>query len=89
MYRSLHSLYWKRINGGKGLIGVKECVRIEKTSVGFYLKEQEQLLTEVLIGGVTPDMKIPMVLKRSYCNNAKKIMLREECTLHLWEVQKK
>ena len=60
-----------------------------KNKLGFYLKEQEQLLTEVLIESVTSDMKIPMVLKRSYCNNAKKIMLREECTLHLWEVQKK
>ena len=28
---------------------------IEKTSLAFYLKEQEQLLTEVVIEGVTSD----------------------------------
>ena len=44
MCRSLHPtadvdrLYWKRKNGGKGLISLEECVVIEKTSLSFYLK---------------------------------------------------
>ena len=48
MYRRLHPradvdrLYWKRKNDGNGLIRVEECVTTEKTSSGFYLKEQEQ-----------------------------------------------
>ena len=42
----------KRENGGKGLISIKECVRIKKISLAFYLKEQEQPLTEVVIEGV-------------------------------------
>ena len=54
MYRSLHTradvdrLYRKRKKGGKGLISLEDMVRIEKASLGFYLKEkEEQLLREV------------------------------------------
>ena len=49
--------YWKRKNDGNGLIRVEECVKTEKTSLGFYLKEQEQELTaEVVIeGGISDD----------------------------------
>ena len=67
MRRSVHPradvdrLYWKRKNGGKGLLSVDECVKIEKTGLGFYLKEQEQQLltelTEVVIEGVISDIK--------------------------------
>ena len=32
-----------------------KSVRIEKTSLGFYLKEQEQLLAEIVTEGVIPD----------------------------------
>ena len=59
MCRSLHSgayvdgLYWKRKNSRNGLISAGECVRIEKTSSGFYLKEQnQQLVAEVVPEGV-------------------------------------
>ena len=44
MYRILHPrvdvdrLYWKRKDGGNGF-SVEEYVWIEKTSLGFYLKE--------------------------------------------------
>ena len=49
--------YWKRKNDGNGLIRVEECVTTEKTSLGFYLKEQEQEPTaEVVIeGGISDD----------------------------------
>ena len=57
-------MYWKRKNGGKGLIRVEECVRIEKTSLGFYLKEQEQqLLAEVVIEVVISDDENPKDVK--------------------------
>ena len=66
MYRSFHPradverLYWKRENGGKRLTSVEKCVRIEKTSLGFYLKkEEQQLLTEVVIEGVISDDENP------------------------------
>ena len=68
--RSLHHradvdrLYWKKNNDGKGLISVQECVRIEKTSLGFYLKEQEQqLLTKVVMQGVISDDENPKDVK--------------------------
>ena len=70
MYRSLHPradvdmLYWKRKNSGTGLIIVEECVRIEKISKGFYLKEQGQkLLTEAVIEGVISDDENPKGVK--------------------------
>ena len=52
-------LYWKRKNDGKGLVNVEECVRIEKTSLGFYLKEQEQLLIEAVMEGSISDDESP------------------------------
>ena len=71
VYTSLHPkidvgrLCCKRKNGGKGLISIKECVSIEKTSfLGFYLKEQEeQLLTEVVIEDVISDDENPKDVK--------------------------
>ena len=90
MSRSLHPranvdrLYWKRKNGGKRLISVEECVRIEKTSLGF-LPERTRTTTttEVVTEGVIPDDENSKMSKRSYCNNTKKITLRKEYTLHL------
>ena len=63
MCRRLHRkpdvdrLYGKRKSGGKGLISVEERITIEKTlgfrkRLMFLLKEQEQLLREVVIEGV-------------------------------------
>ena len=69
MYRSLHPkadvdrLYWKRNNDEKGLISVQECVRIEKTSLGFYLKKQEQLLTEVVMQSMISNDENPKDVK--------------------------
>ena len=46
------------------MISVEECVRIEKTSLGFYLKEQEQhLATEVVTKGVISDDENPKGVK--------------------------
>ena len=70
MYGCLHpradvdKLYWKKKNNGKSLISVEERDTIEKTSLGFYLKEQEQqLLTEVVIEGMISDDENPKDVK--------------------------
>ena len=57
-------LYGERKSGGKGLIIVEKCARIEKTlgstkRLRFLLKEQEQLLTKALIEGVISDDEKP------------------------------
>ena len=87
VYTSLHPkidvgrLCWNRKNGGNGLISIKECVSIGKTSfLGFYLKEQEeQLLTEVVIEDVISNDENPknvktQLLQQRKENNAQKRM---------------
>ena len=38
-------LYWKRKEGGQGLISIKDCITIEENSLGDYINtKQEQLL---------------------------------------------
>ena len=56
---------WKGVERvGTGLISVEEFVEIGKTSLGFYLKEQEQQLqTEAVIKGVISDDKNPKDVK--------------------------
>ena len=69
MHRSLHpradvDRYWKKKNGGKGLINAEECIRIEKTCLGFYLKEKKQKsLPEVAVEGVISDDENPKDVK--------------------------
>ena len=47
IYRRLHQredvdrLYWTSKTSKKGLISAEECVSMRKTSLGFYMKEQE------------------------------------------------
>ena len=46
------------------MISIEECVRIKKTSLDFYLKEQEQqLLTEVVTEGVISGYEYPKDVK--------------------------
>ena len=46
------------------MISIEECVRIKKTSLDFYLKEQEQqLLTEVVTEGVISGYENPKNVK--------------------------
>ena len=55
MYGGLHTksdvytLYVKRKKGGRGLISVKQCIREEENSLGFYAANSE----ENLIRGVS------------------------------------
>ena len=50
IYLSMHPqtdvdrLYWKRAEGGKGLQTVEETVHLGEISLGFYLKDKEEIL---------------------------------------------
>ena len=50
IYRSMHPqgdvdrIYWKRKEGGRGLFGVEDVVRIEENSMGFYTNDKEEKL---------------------------------------------
>ena len=70
------------------MISVGECVRVEKASLGFYLKEQEQLLIEVVIESVIPDNEIPKNVKVLLLQQ-RKLYSEKEYTLPLWQVLKK
>ncbi|CAB3979773.1 Hypothetical predicted protein [Paramuricea clavata] len=48
-------LYWKRVEGGRGLQSVEDVVKIEKCSLGHYLdhrQTEEELLKEVKIENI-------------------------------------
>ena len=54
VYRCMHPqadvdrLYWKRKEGGRGLISIEDCITIEENSLGYYINtKQDQLLKEV------------------------------------------
>ena len=55
MYGALHSdsdidrLYLKRKHGGKGLISIETCVRLEENNLGLYVRESNEIL---LKGGI-------------------------------------
>ncbi len=72
IYRALHPqsdvdrLYWKRAEGGRGLLSVEECVKIEQTSIGYYISNSnERLLAEVGREGIVFDGGDPKDLKKS------------------------
>ena len=56
--------YLKRKKGGRGLISVEECVILEKTSLGFYINESEEmLLQEVVNEGIMSENENPKTIK--------------------------
>ena len=70
IYRSMHPqgdvdrTYLKRKKGGRGLISVEECVILEKTSLGFYINESEQmLLQEVVNEDIMSENENPKTIK--------------------------
>ena len=67
IYRGMHPqadvhvdrLYWKRAERGKGLQSVEETVHLEDISLGFYLKDKEEiLLKEVIKEGIIKESNI-------------------------------
>ena len=72
IYRSMYPqadvdrLYWKRAEGGKGLQSVEETVHLEEISMGFYLKNKEEiLLKEVVKEGIIKESDDPEKRKRN------------------------
>ena len=70
IYRSMHPqgdvdrTYLKRKKGGRGLISVEECVILEKTSLGFYINESEEmLLQEVVNEDIMSENENPKTIK--------------------------
>ena len=60
------------------MITIEECVRIEKTSLGFYLKEQEQhLVTEAVTKGVISDDENPKGVKTQLLQQRKENYARK------------
>ena len=71
IYRALHPqadvdrLYWKRAEGGRGLLSVEECVKIEQTNIGYYIyNSSEMLLAEVGREGIVSDEGDPKDKKK-------------------------
>ena len=42
-------LYWKRSEGGRGLQSISDTVRLEVSSLGFYLKDSKEVLLKEVI----------------------------------------
>ena len=70
-YRSMHPqadvdrLYWKRAEGGKGFQSAEETVHLEEISLGFYLKDEEEiLLKEVVKEGIIKESDDPEKRKK-------------------------
>ena len=71
IYRALHPqadvdrFYWKRAEGGRGLLSVEECVKIEQTNIGYYIcNSSESLLAEVRRDGIVSDEGDPKDKKK-------------------------
>ena len=74
-------LYWKRKEGGRGLLSVQDVVKIEENSMGFYIKDKEEtLLAEVVREGLFDDSEDPKKMKDEVVKKHKAAF--EEKTLH-------
>ena len=87
MNRSLHPrsdvdrLYFKRIEGERGLQCLEEVVKLEELSLAFYLsKKEEKLLNEVVKGGLFWETEDPNERKRQ--NTAERKKRFKEKVLH-------
>ena len=87
IYHSMHPqgdvdrLYWKRKEGGRGLLSVQDVVKIEENSMGFYIKDKEEtLLAEVVREGLFDDSEDPKKMKDEVVKKHKAAF--EEKTLH-------
>ena len=58
-------LYRKRAEGGRGLLSVEECIKIEQTNIGYYIyNSSEMLLAEVGREGIISDEGDPKDKKK-------------------------
>ena len=87
IYHSMHPqgdldrLYWKRKEGGRGLLSVLDVFKIEENSMGFYIKDKEEkLLAEGFREGLFDDSEDPKKMKDEVVKKHKAAF--EEKTLH-------
>ena len=78
VYRCMHPqadvdrLYWKRKEGGGGLISIEDCITIEENSLGYYINtKQDQLLKEVCKKNIIKERQSPKEKKRMIIENRK------------------
>ena len=65
-------LYWKRKEGGRGLISIEDCITIEENSLGYYINtKQDQLLKEVCKENIIKERQSPKEKKRMIIENRK------------------
>ena len=54
VYRCMHPqadvdrLYWKRKEGGRGLINIEDCITVEENSLGYYIDTKQEQLYEYI-----------------------------------------
>ena len=78
IYRAMHPrsdvdrLYWKRSEGGRGLQSIRDTVKVEKASLGFYLEgTDETLLKEVLNENLYETVTDPKIVKEKIIKTRK------------------
>ena len=83
IYKCLHQrddvdwLYWKRVEGGKGLLSVEDLAEIEKCNLGYYLTEtEEEFLKEVKKENIFKDEENPKGRKETITNRRNKGCLK-------------
>ena len=72
-------LYWKRSEGGRGLLSVEECVEMEATSLAYYMEaKEEKLLKEVVKEGLLPFKRSPKEKKKELMEKRKNTYLAKD-----------
>ena len=73
VYRCMHPqadvdrLYWRRKEGGRGLISIEDCMTIEENSLRYYIDtNQKQLLKEVCKENIIKERQSPKEKKNDH-----------------------
>ena len=83
-------LYWKRVEGGRGLQSVEDVVEIEKFSLEHYLTHREkEFLKEVKIESIFKDEEDPKERKKTITNEKKKGSLKRGYILYSGKERKR
>ncbi|CAB4011202.1 Hypothetical predicted protein [Paramuricea clavata] len=95
IYKCIHPrddfdrLYWKRVEGGRGLKSVEDVVEIEKCSLGYYLtKTDEEFLQEVKIENIFKEVEDPKNRKKTIINRRKESFLEKKIHPVFWKGKK-
>ena len=92
IYKCIHPrddvdrLFWKRVEGGRGLQSVEDVVEIEKCSLGHYLTHtEEKFLKEVKIESIFKDEKDQKERKKTIRNERKERLLETRIHPVFWK----